>query len=115
MQRFLRAGASLALCVAFAAAAADSVVQSFTGTGGRTTRPFVVADEWELQWEAKGGLFQVYLLDSNGAVVDLAVNQPSDGSGSSYVRKGGRYHLQINALGAWTLRVVEIDRPASPK
>jgi hypothetical protein len=109
--RHAAAVASL-LCVLAPTVAADTVVHTLNGSGGRTTRPFVVGDEWELQWEARGGLFQAFLYDGgNGELVGIIANQPKDGPGATYQRKGGRYYLQINALGDWNLRVVQIDKP----
>ena len=105
-----------ALLIALAPSyAADSVVQAVEGNGARTTRPFVVADDWEVQWIAKGDPFQVYLHDGEGTLIGLTASQPGAGSGSSYVRKGGRYYLQVNALGTWTLRIVQIAPQASHK
>ena len=95
--------------------AADTVVHTLSGNGARTTRPFEVRDQWEVQWDAQGQLFQVYVLDDAGQIVEMGANQGAPGAGASYVRQGGRYHLQINALGAWTLTVVQIDPKAPVK
>lgn len=81
----------------------------FTGSGASNTRPFRVGGPWELQWEARGDVFQVYLHDANGELVDVAANQTGAGDGASYQPRGGRYYLQVNALGAWTVRVVPVE------
>jgi hypothetical protein len=92
-------------------AANDTVVQTANGSGGRTLRPFVVRDDWELQWDARGGLFQAFLhVGTSGKVLGIIANQPKDGAGASYQRNGGRYYLEINAIGDWTVRIVQIEQ-----
>ncbi len=102
----------LALAALPFTAAGESPVVTAEGSGGRTLRPFTVADQWELQWNARGGMFQAYLFDdANGEMVGIIANQLKDGPGASYQRKGGRYYLQINALGDWTVTVVQLQKP----
>jgi hypothetical protein len=43
-----------------------------------------------------------------GALASVAANQQGSGKGSSYHPKGGRYYLTINAVGSWTVKVIEV-------
>jgi hypothetical protein len=103
-----------ALMLAGQCLAGDTVLQSISGNGTRTTRPFHVPDGWELQWESQGDIFQVYVLNQAGDIIGLAASQFVAGKGSSYVEKGGTVHLRINAGGAWTLRVVRVEADPAP-
>lgn len=91
--------------------AQDSVVQTFSGSGGRNTRPFEVKDGWEIQWDAKGGLFQLFLYTASGDVEGVPANQQGPGVGASYQAKGGQYYLQVNAIGSWTTKIVQTAKP----
>lgn len=86
----------------------ERVVEEFSGSGMHTTRPFEVTDGWEIQWEFSGDLLQIYLYDETGDPAGIAANQQADSSGSAYQARGGTYHLDINAIGEWTVRVVEL-------
>lgn len=88
---------------------AESVVQEFSGSGGTNTRPFTVQDHWEIQWEAAGSVFQVYLFNGAGEMQGVAANQQGSGTGSSFQPKGGDYYLQVNAIGAWEVRVAQFS------
>lgn len=93
--------------------AQDTVVKTFTGSGGKNTRPFTVKDGWEIQWDAKGDIFQLFLYTANGDMVDVPANQQSSGKGASYQAKGGEYYLQVNAIGNWAIEVVQTDGQSS--
>lgn len=88
-------------------AVADTPIE-FTGSGGANTRPFETDGPWELQWSSDGDIFQVFLHTGDGDLVDVAANQSGPGPGASYQPRGGRYYLQVNALGPWTVRVVPL-------
>ncbi len=88
----------------------DSLIRSFSGTGISNTRPFTAGEDWEIQWEASGDLFQLSLRDTNGDMDEIVANQLGDGRGSSYQPRAGRFYLQINALGTWNVRIVQIAR-----
>lgn len=92
-------------CSAFAQ---DAVVQEFSGSGGKNTRPFTVKDGWEIQWDAKGDLFQLYLYTANGDIVGVLANQQGSGKGSSYEAKAGKYYLKVNAIGNWSINIIPV-------
>jgi len=85
-------------------------VVSLSGNGMKNTRPFTVDKGWELQWDSTGQMFQVFLYSSDGELAGVLANQMGSGSGSSYEAKGGTFYLQINAIGQWNIRVVQIPR-----
>ncbi len=86
----------------------DTVLQVFSGSGGRNTRPFTVKDGWEIQWDASGDVFQLFLNRADGETLGVAANQQGSGRGASYQAKGGQYYLQVNSVGNWTIKIVQI-------
>jgi hypothetical protein len=93
--------------------AQDTVVKEFSGSGGKNTRPFTVKDGWEIQWDAKGDIFQLFLYTANGDMEGVPANQQGSGKGSSYQAKGGSYYLQVNAIGNWAIKVVQTGGQSS--
>jgi hypothetical protein len=90
----------------------DSIIKSYSGNGTQTTRPFVVKTSWEMQWDTKAEdfmLFQVYLYDGDGNLVNIVANQTKPGKGSCYNPKGGTFYLNINAVADWEIKIVEIE------
>lgn len=93
---------------------AQTEIARFSGNGMRNTEPFTAPDGWELHWNARGAIFQVYLYSASGEMLDVIANQDKPGEGSSYVAKGGTYYLEVNALGSWTVSVVKsTGRPST--
>jgi hypothetical protein len=86
----------------------DPILAELSGSGGRNTRPFTAPAAWEIQWNAQGQVFQIYVYSEVGELVGVAANQLGAGKGTSYQPRGGRYYLQVNATGSWTIRVVEV-------
>jgi len=99
--------------VSGSAFAQDTVVKEFSGSGGKNTRPFIVKDGWEIQWDANGDIFQLFLYTANGDIKGVPANQQGSGKGSSYQAKGGSYYLQVNAIGNWAIMVVQIGGQSS--
>lgn len=89
--------------------AQENIVKTFSGSGGKNTRPFSVNKGWEIQWDAKGDIFQLYLYNADGDMIGVPANQQGSGQGSSYQPKGGKYYLQVNAIGNWTIKIVQIS------
>jgi len=85
------------------------IVVEYSGSGMKTTRPFTVNSSWEIQWEAHGMIFQVYLYSEDGQLVDVLANQQGEGKGSSYSPKTGSYYLEVNAMGNWEVKIVKVD------
>jgi hypothetical protein len=83
-----------------------AVIAVFDGNGGKTTRPFKTAGPWEIKWDAKGDLFQLYLYSKTGEILGVPANQLGSGKGDSYQAKAGEYYLQVNALGTWKITII---------
>ncbi|KIX14676.1 glycerol-3-phosphate dehydrogenase/oxidase [Dethiosulfatarculus sandiegensis] len=102
-----------ALVFSTSVALAQEVIQSFSGNGSKNTRPFTVQDGWEIQWDARGAIFQVFLHNANGEMVGVPANQQGAGKGASYQAKGGKYYLMVNAVGPWKVKLVNLSKQAS--
>jgi hypothetical protein len=87
----------------------SDIIAQYSGNGTQNTRPFEVDSPWEIQWDANGQIFQVYLYDGNGNLVDVAANQMEGGKGSYYSPKTGSFYLQINGMGDWEIEIVKVD------
>jgi hypothetical protein len=86
----------------------SNLVKEFSGSGGKNTRPFTVNNEWEIQWDAKGDIFQLFLYTGSGKMIGIPANQQGSGKGSSYQAKGGQYYLKVNAIDNWSIKVVQV-------
>ena len=111
--------AFLALLAATAAMTATSAYAAphtqtgpiFRGNGGETLPPFSVSAPSTLFWTNNGDIFQIFPSGSGSAG---SVNAQSS-KGWTYL-PNGRYLLQINAVGDWTVKVVAgIVRPQRAK
>lgn len=93
--------------------AQENVVESYSGNGGKNTRPFTVSDGWEIQWDATGDIFQLYLYSKDGDMLGVPANQQGSGEGSSYQANGGTYYLQVNAIGGWEIKIAQVNSGTS--
>jgi len=89
-------------------------IVEFSGSGNLTTRPFTVPNGWEIQWSYKNtgnpggiGIFSMILYHDTGEVIDVITNQMNSGQSSVYRAKGGRYYLEIKAMGDWKVKVID--------
>ena len=85
----------------------ESIIQ-LKGSGIKNTRPFTVNGPWEIQWDAKGDYFSVIVYTADGSLVGFAGSQEGPGKNSSYQPKGGRYYINVSAMGNWEVKVVEV-------
>jgi hypothetical protein len=99
---------SLLVLAATPTSAADTVIKTFSGNGIQITRPFSVPDGWEIQWTNQDFL-QIFVQPVGEGMLDMAANQISPSSGSSYQPTGGKYYLKINGIGEWVVKVVKVD------
>lgn len=86
----------------------DVEVASYSGSGGQSMRPFTISDGWEIQWDFTGDYLGIYLHDEDGSPVAVLANQQGSGSGASYQGRGGTFYIETNAIGDWTIRVVDV-------
>ena len=59
----------------------------------------------EVQWNASGALFQIFLFSAQGEMLGVLANQGA-GPGTSYNPTAGTYYLQVNTVAPWSLRIV---------
>lgn len=83
--------------------------QDWTGSGATTTRPFTMPGPWEVQWNSRGDIFQIYLKQADGGLSDILANQMGPGSGQAYVPRGGTFLMTVNTVGRWTLHAVPVS------
>lgn len=93
---------------ATAASGPDVEIASYSGSGSQSMRPFTVEDGWEVQWDFTGDILQIYINDESGGMGGIAANQQGSGSGSSYQGRGGTFYVETNAIGDWTIRIVDV-------
>ncbi|MGM0602240.1 MAG: hypothetical protein ACQESS_02875 [Bacillota bacterium] len=87
----------------------NNIIKEYSGSGMQSTRPFTVDNAWEIQWSASGEVFQIYLYEKNGNLVNIAANQMGAGKGSYYSPKTGTFYLEVNAMGNWEVKIVNVD------
>lgn len=84
------------------------VIHEFSGVGKHATRPFVVSDRWEIQWEFTGLRNSVIEVKSAvGEFLGLACNNIGATKGSAYQPRGGEVFLSITG-GSWKVKVVQL-------
>jgi len=84
-----------------------NVVASFSGSGIQSTRPFRVDGPWTIRWKASGDIFQLFLNTATGELVDIAANDTCPCNGRSFQPQGGRYFLEVNAIGSWEIEIIQ--------
>jgi S1-C subfamily serine protease len=73
------------------AAAQNTVVQEFSGSGSTTTARFKVEDRWEVRWNARQ-VVSVAVMSANGTIVAGVAGVLR---GSLFVPLGGQYYFKI--------------------
>lgn len=84
------------------------VGEVFQGKGSALTPEFNVTSPRLLSFESDDVVMVVYLLDEEGEVV-RNLHRGGAGSGVHLIRTPGRYHLQINATGGWSVTLSEAE------
>jgi hypothetical protein len=89
------------------------VVQSWNGTGIKTTDPFQISvNTWRVNWQTEiveqlgVGAFQIQVFEG-GALRSIAANTTKTDKGTTTLPGPGTYHLQINTLQKWSVKVEE--------
>jgi len=44
----------------------------------------------------------------DGSMAGVPTNQQGSGKGSSYQAKAGKYYLQVNAIGKWSIKIIKL-------
>ena len=97
--------AVLAAIAAQAAHAADAPAIVFTGTGDAVTEQFTVQDAWEVSWQTEGQRFQLTLMGTDSGIPSIVADQIEPRGGSRNYIRGGGYHFDVRANGAWRIEV----------
>ena len=86
----------------------DSSIAFFDGTGIQDTKPFKCGGEWEVEWYHDGDIFQIFLYNPDGKLIDKLANENIPGRGSTYYYKKGEYYLKVNAVGNWKINIMPV-------
>lgn len=101
-------------CVANAASIIEPTNISLSGEGQEASQMFTLTEGLSIFTMKHSGAsnFAIWLMDSNGQIIELLVNEVGDFDGAKAVgiSKSGDYILDINADGPWT---VYISQPRS--
>ena len=88
-------------------------LDTWSGNGLKTTRPFSMDGPWEFSWDTKGGLFQAMMFEKGQLpgthMPQMLANQTAAGRGASYVPAGGSFYIIMNAIGPWTAKAAKVD------
>jgi hypothetical protein len=83
-------------------------VATFQGSRNTTTATFEAEDPWRVAWDARGqSNFVITALDANGQQVDLAANEIAPHRGEHLVHQSGRFCLEVEAEGPYTITVAD--------
>jgi hypothetical protein len=111
---WLLAAAALAMPATSSSAAASRGSKnaagsySFRGDGGKTLAPIRIHAPSTLLWACNGDIFQIFNVNPSASGGDV---NSQGGKGATYLPPG-RYTLQVNAIGAWAIKIVPgIERP----
>ena len=87
----------------------DSSEIKYSGNGIQNTRPFRTVGAWEVNWYSKGDIFQIYLYNTDGEMLEILSSQSKAGEGSSYYPNGGTYYLKVNAADDWEIKIHQVE------
>lgn len=87
-------------------------IGSWSGDGIKETENFILYDgQSRINWQTfdNGGIFQIYVYDSGGDLVNLAANVSDSSKDTTYLHLSkGEYYMQINsALTKWKVELEE--------
>jgi len=86
----------------------DTIINEFSGSGSKTTRPLNFETAWEIYWESKDGI-NITLYDKEGNFVESVAGQMEAGEGNSYNPKKGKFCLNIFSMGDWKIKIIAIE------
>ena len=86
----------------------DTIIDEFSGSGSKTTRPFTFETAWEIYWESKDGI-SITLYDKEGNFVESVASQLEAGKGWTYNPKKGKFCLNIFSMGDWKIKIIAIE------
>lgn len=88
--------------------AGDNIINEFSGSGSKTTRPLTFKTAWEIYWESEQ-VIQITLYDKEGNFIESVSSQMDPGKGNSYNPKKGTFCLKIFSMGEWKIKIIAIE------
>ncbi len=82
-----------------------TTVLEIEGTGDQVSEAFEVSDGWQIVWQTDGESFEFAVRGDQD--VGTVVDQTGSSSGVTSIVPTGRFYLEINAKGPWSIRVVQ--------
>ena len=86
----------------------DTIINEFSGSGSKTTRPFNFKTAWEVFWESEQGI-QISLYDKEGNFIESVASQMEPGKGNSYNPRKGTFCLNIFSMGDWKIKIIVVE------
>ena len=87
------------------------VIFSIRGTKHEVTDSFEAKPGWQIQWQTEGESIAVAV--SGKPNLGVVINQKGPSSGVAGIAEGGRYALNIVAIGPWKITVVDGEGPTA--
>jgi hypothetical protein len=84
-----------------------STVASFTGDANQITTSFTVRDGWAINWQSSGSSFAFAIKGDRD--YGTVVNNAGPGSGITSPAGSGTFHLEVTAVGPWTIDITQGD------
>ncbi len=81
-------------------------IATYKGAGTATTRPFVAPGPFVVQAEGGGAILMIMVQEPNS---QFPVSTISGSPGETYVSKGGKYLLDVMAMGPWQAKVIHAE------
>lgn len=82
-----------------------TTVLEIEGTGDLISEAFEVSEGWQIVWQTDGESFEFALRGDQD--VGTVVDQTGSSSGVTSIVPSGRFYLEINAKGPWSIKVVQ--------
>ena len=84
-----------------------SSIVELSGSGDQTTASFAARSGWQIQWTQSSDHFAISIQGDHNLGKVLDVTDTSLGVTTAPV--GGTFHLEIDANGPWTARILQGD------
>ena len=89
----------------------DKVIYNTTSSGIAEVPVVIRGRRWKIDWQSSSSLLQIYVF-RDGKLQSLAVNHEGRGAALRVLKGPGRFRLRIAGTGAWSVRVLDVARPA---
>ncbi|MFP8488478.1 hypothetical protein ACKGJO_05200 [Gracilimonas sp. Q87] len=76
----------------------------FSGSGIKNTDVFTAESPWRITWTNDGQFMSGYLIDENDETVEVIINS-DDNRGRNNIYKTGTFHIKVNSIGNWVIKI----------